>query len=80
MGSPRSNDIMGDGKRLFLGQRNVNDQKQPYYTSAEGDGTTWKPFPSPKMEHGAVHFGYDAAHHLLYSVNAASGLWRMVTQ
>jgi len=66
--------VRGDGKRLFSSQRNADAQtQQPYFTSAEGDGTKWTPLPSPKMAHGAVRLNYDADHHVMYSANTTSG-------
>jgi photosystem II stability/assembly factor-like uncharacterized protein len=79
--SPNGFGIIGDGKRLFTSVRYAAGyQNQPYFTSLESDGNTWVPFPSPPMSHGAVAFAYDPDHHVLYSANTHSGLWRMVTQ
>ena len=36
--------VIGDGKRMFSNKRN---DKQPFYTSKEGDGLTWTLLPSP---------------------------------
>jgi len=79
-GSPNGYGIIGDGKRLFHSLRSSGQNQQPYYTAPESDPTKWTPFPSPNMAHGTVYFGYDADHHVLYSANTGSGLWRMVTQ
>ena len=79
-GSPNGYGMIGDGKRLFHSVRNAEGTQQPYFTSPETDGTKWTPLPSPRMSHGAVYFAYDRDHHLLYSANTKSGLWRMVTQ
>lgn len=79
-GSPNGYGIIGDGKRLFNSLRNSGSNQQPYFTAQESDPTKWTPLASPNMTHGTVYFGYDADHHVLYSANTNSGLWRMVTQ
>jgi photosystem II stability/assembly factor-like uncharacterized protein len=78
--SPAGFGIIGDGKRLFTSLRTAGTNQQPYFTSAESDGMTWVPYTSPNMAAGAVYLRYDADHHLLYSANTSSGLWRVVTQ
>jgi photosystem II stability/assembly factor-like uncharacterized protein len=77
--SPHGYGIIGDGKRLFNSLRNAGDQK-PYFTSPENDGETWTPLASPPMDQGAVYFAHDPDHHVIYSANTSSGLWRIVTQ
>jgi hypothetical protein len=79
-GAPNVFAISGDGKRLFSSARNADAKQQPYFTSPESDGTKWTQLSSPKMAHGAVRLVYDPDHHVLYSGNTASGLWRVVTQ
>jgi hypothetical protein len=79
-GSPNGFGVIGDGKRLFTSLRNALPDNQPYFTSAQTDGSRWSPLPSPAMAHGAVSFAYDADQHVVYSANTTSGLWRMVTQ
>jgi hypothetical protein len=79
-GSPNGYGIIGDGKRLFNSLRSAGSNQQPYFTASESDPTKWTTFASPNMAHGTVYFGYDADHHVLYSANTNSGLWRMVTQ
>jgi hypothetical protein len=78
--SPKSFAIIGDGKRLFASLRQDSDKQQPFFTSDETDGTTWTTFPTPKMANGGVYFAYDTDHHVLYSANPQTGLFRMVTQ
>ena len=80
-GAPNVFAVKGDGKRMFSSARNADSNtQQPYFTSPETDGAKWTAFPSPKMAHGAVRLTYDPDHHILYSANTTSGLWRMVTQ
>jgi hypothetical protein len=79
--APKVFAVRGDGKRLFSSARYPDPQtQQPYFTSAESDGTKWTPLPSPKMANGAVRLNYDTDHHVMYSANTKSGLWRVVTQ
>jgi hypothetical protein len=50
-----------------------------YLRSALGDGRGWTPLPSPPIPIGGT-MGYDQAHHMLYSSNTGSGLWRVIVQ
>jgi hypothetical protein len=79
-GSPVSFGFVGDGKRLFASIRFPNGNPQLYYTAPESDPSKWTPFAAPKLRDGAVVLAYDPDHHLMYSANSGSGLWRMVTQ
>ncbi len=79
-GAPNSDGLKGDGKRIFTAERDAKDGVQPYFVSDEKDGTTWKRMKSPNMKHGAVTFAYDEDHHVMYSANISSGLFRFVTQ
>lgn len=79
--APSSDGVMGDGKRIFTSIRYPQPGvTQPYFYSDEADGTNWKQMKSPDMDHGAVYFAYDPDHHVMYSANIASGLYRFVTQ
>jgi hypothetical protein len=78
--APRVFAVTGDGKRLFSGARYLDASQQPFYTSSENDGTKWTSIRSPNIADGSVRLAVDADHHLLYSANTKSGLWRMVTQ
>ena len=79
-GSPVGFPIIGDGTRLFTGRRFLNGQTtQPYYTAPANLDTKWTAFSSPNMKDGPVEMRYDPDHHLLYSANMGSGLWRLVT-
>ncbi len=79
-GSPGGDGLIGDGKRIFTGFRNPPPDQQPYHVSPEGDGATWSALPSPSLPHGPVFLAYDPDHHVLYSANTESGLFRVVTQ
>jgi hypothetical protein len=78
--APKVFEIIGDGTRMFSSSRDVQGAGQPYFTSLETDGATWKAFASPAMPHGAVSLAYDHDHKVLYSANTSSGLWRVVTR
>jgi hypothetical protein len=79
-GSPNGDGLIGDGKRIFTGLRTAGSDQQPYFVASESDASTWTSLPSPPMPNGPVHLAYDPDHHLLYSANTGSGVWRMVTQ
>jgi hypothetical protein len=78
--SPTSNGLVGDGVRLFTSKRDADTDQQPYFTAPESDSTTWTPYASPKLAHGGHYLRFDADHHLMYSANTTSGLWRVVTR
>ena len=79
--SPNVDGIIGDGTRLFSGQRS-GDMK--FYTApevvADGQTRTFTELPKDGVSGGPVALAYDANHHLLYSANLAGGLYRMVTK
>jgi hypothetical protein len=52
---------------------------QPFWTSAESDGQTWRPLASPPLTNGGS-LAYDVDHHILYSSNLDAGFWRVVTE
>jgi hypothetical protein len=71
-----------DGQSLFLASRS-EVYPGSYARSAVSDGATWTSFVSPgpllnPMSDGAYCFAVDHAHHILYSANQSSGLFRMV--
>ena len=78
--SPDGDGMSGDGQRVFTGLRDSGADQQPYFTTPEQGGGTWTKFASPPMANGPVTLRYDSDHHLLYSANTTSGLWRVVTQ
>jgi hypothetical protein len=79
-GSPNSTAIAGDGQHIFLGLRYPAPGGPIYYISDETDGSTWTPYPSPSNVGPTVFLAYDDTHHVMYSVNNTSGLFRFVTQ
>jgi hypothetical protein len=70
-----SEGIVSDGQRIFAGARAYVQ----FMASDVKDGQTWAMVPPPPVKDGVKAMAYDAVNHLLYSVNLASGLWRMVT-
>jgi hypothetical protein len=67
--------LVGDGQRIFASARSYVEMQ----TTPESDGLTWTKSPMPPVADGAKTFGYDGVHHILYSANMGSGLFRMVT-
>jgi hypothetical protein len=67
--------LVGDGHRLFAASR----RDAIYVTALESDGFAWNPMPAPPAAGHPVWFALDPVHHILYSANQASGLWRMAT-
>lgn len=75
--------VYGDGKTLytqisFTGD-NAGRGPQPYLTSLESDGTTWKPYdPSGKgpqtFDNGPFRMLFEASNGILYSSNWRAGL------
>jgi hypothetical protein len=79
-GSPVGDGLIGDGTRIFTSSPRPRAAGELYYVASESDGTTWTSFTSPNIPDAADYLEYDADHHVLYSSNLASGVWRMVTQ
>jgi hypothetical protein len=80
MGAPSVAGVIGDGTRLFLSSRNLNDKNQLYFTAPETDDSTWTPMAITTVMHGAAQMAYDPDHHLVYTSNTQSGAYRMRTQ
>ena len=78
--TPKGDGLVGDGKRVFTGIRTSESDQQPYFTTPETGGGKFTQLASPKMADGPVILRYESDHHILYSANTNSGLWRMVTQ
>ena len=55
-------------------------KKAQYLSSAEDDGHTWTVMPSPNEIMMGGTLAYDKDHHLLYSSNMLSGVWRVVVR
>jgi hypothetical protein len=73
-----------DGTTLFVASRS---QVYPgsYAQSPASDGSNWSKMPTPSplvnpTSDGAYSFAIDTVHHILYSANQGSGLFRMVLQ
>jgi len=71
--------FVSDGQTLFASSR----YKVNYVRSAVADGATWTAFagPSPlvSQDDGSYSLAIDTSHHILYSANQGSGLFRMYT-
>jgi hypothetical protein len=46
-------------------------------TAKEGTGTTWTAFNQQTFKFGPYEMAFDAQHGILYSGNAARGLWAL---
>jgi hypothetical protein len=73
--------LVGDGTTIFASKFAAGfpwgENLQPYITTSDGDGLTWTTYPSPPFTQGAIAMGIDDGHHLLWSVNAEDGIWRV---
>jgi hypothetical protein len=80
-GSPNSDGIIGDGKRMFTGWPTCCGNTQPFWAASESNGTSWSKLASPDLSRGRFpYFAYDGDHHVLYAATSKTGLLRMVTQ
>jgi len=74
--------IVDTGTNLYAsaGQYGGMEPATGWYSSApDSDPTQWSPaFDFAAMDHGGSTLAYDPDHHLLYSANLTSGLWRVV--
>jgi collagen type VII alpha len=87
-GSPGGNTVNGalfiadSGTHLYAsgGQYSGDEPATGWYESApDSDPTTWTPaFNYTAMVQGGSTLAYDPDHHLLYSSNLTTGLWRVV--
>ena len=68
--------ICGDGKNLYTGCTNANE---PYFTSPENDGLTWKAYGNGSQKFSAEPFemGYDTVNHIIYSASWSEGLFAL---
>jgi hypothetical protein len=71
-----SNDVAVGGGLLFTAEPN----SKSYRKVSLSDFQTWTTIPPPPANLGAQQIDYDEVHHILYSSNFSSGLWRMVIQ
>lgn len=72
--------VGGDGKNLYTGPSfpaadSMNDQA--IFTSAEGDGTTWKEAGSQRFDNGPYRTRFDKVHGILYTANWQAGVWAL---
>jgi hypothetical protein len=71
--------IVSDGQTLFASSRYHSN----YVKSSVADGATWTTFATPSklinQDDGSYSLAIDRSHHILYSANQGSGLYRMYT-
>jgi len=65
--------IMGDGTNLYTG----GVVGGPMYVANESTGATWTDFNQQMFKFGPYEMSFDAKHRILYSGNAAGGLWAL---
>jgi hypothetical protein len=65
--------IMGDGTNLYTGGASGG----PFYTAKESADTTWTDYSQQTFKSGPYEMAFDARHGILYSGNAAGGLWAL---
>jgi photosystem II stability/assembly factor-like uncharacterized protein len=70
--------VLNDGETVWAAREYAEDG-QPYVAASSSDVHTWKSVKTPSMQAGGAMV-YDSPHHLLYSANFGSGLWRVVTR
>lgn len=69
------NAIFGDGRLLYTAP---GFGPTTFFTSPEGEGTTWTPFdPNQRFESGPFEMALDRANGILYSANWGDGLWAL---
>jgi hypothetical protein len=77
--TPPTTGITGGGGNLYASFQN-DSSGHPFWTATEADPYTWKKMESPEVRSGGSILAYDGKHHILYSANYGSGLWRVVTR
>jgi hypothetical protein len=78
--SPQASHFADDGEHFFANWK-WDTSGQPMRTAAFSDLSSWTHMVTP--ENGLQRGGnllYDIAHHILYTANGTSGLWRVKTQ
>jgi photosystem II stability/assembly factor-like uncharacterized protein len=69
------NAVFGDGQLLYTAP---GFGPTSYFTSAEGEGTTWTPFNTTQLfDSGPFEMALDRTHGILYSANWGDGLWAL---
>ncbi|MEY4513525.1 MAG: hypothetical protein RLZZ450_5647 [Pseudomonadota bacterium] len=71
--------VIHDGERLFVGAGYFM-VGQPYYSAPLSDLSKWSAMPTPDIARSPNQMAYDPVHHIVYSVNWQSGVWRLVTR
>jgi hypothetical protein len=76
--------VIGDGTTMYASGFatcfDFGTNLQPFMTSQESDGLTWKTMASPPKTEGSDFIGYDTDHHVLYSSECQHGFWRVRTR
>jgi hypothetical protein len=69
------NAVFGDGQLLYTAP---GFGPTSYFTSAEGEGTTWTPFnTTQQFDSGPFEMALDRTNGILYSANWGEGLWAL---
>jgi photosystem II stability/assembly factor-like uncharacterized protein len=69
------NAVFGDGRLLYTAP---GFGPTSYFTSPEGEGTTWTPFDMTQtFDAGPFEMALDRTHRILYSANWGEGLWAL---
>jgi hypothetical protein len=80
--SPSVTQIIDDGVSLYAS--NNLGQNAPFFTATLANTTAWTQMPDKicvnTVCRGSNELAYDAVHHVIYSANWGSGLWRLVTR
>jgi hypothetical protein len=74
IGSP-----IGDGRTMYGSLDCSSSNGHCYTTSPDGDGENWTSIASEVTLNSTGNGAWDPDHHILYSSNSISGLWRVVT-
>jgi photosystem II stability/assembly factor-like uncharacterized protein len=72
--------VIGDGTNLYAQEANTGGNSagpQPYVTSLESDGVTWKAFNSQTFTDGPFDMAFDATNRIVYSSNWRAGVWAL---
>ncbi len=63
--------ICGDGNNIYTG---CSSKNQPFFTTAEGDGKTWRSFGDQKFSAAPFEMAYDGKNRILYAASWEEGL------
>jgi hypothetical protein len=70
--------LLDDGNTLWAAREYASDN-QAFSSASRTDLHTWTSVKTPPIQAGG-NLAYDTPHHLLYSADWSSGLWRVVTR